>query len=189
MHLLSRGTDCILFPALISGCLYRAKRRAWQPTPVFFAGEPHGQRSLVGYSLGTAKSLRNWAYIEKSLERWWQSFPPELRTRMLIARLKIFRFSKRSIIWPTGQETGRWGYWCRSADTLAASSELSNKLFIFDPGISLFFYQYPWNYEKANSANYNYNSANLRTMKFWDFTQNFIVLKVPRSRILPGSKE
>ena len=25
-------------------------RRAWQPTPVFLPGEPHGQRSLVGYS-------------------------------------------------------------------------------------------------------------------------------------------
>ena len=24
-------------------------RRAWQPTPVFLPGEPHGQRSLVGY--------------------------------------------------------------------------------------------------------------------------------------------
>ena len=26
-------------------------RRAWQPTPVFLPGEPHGQWSLVGYSL------------------------------------------------------------------------------------------------------------------------------------------
>ena len=25
-------------------------RRAWQPTPVFWPGEFHGQRSLVGYS-------------------------------------------------------------------------------------------------------------------------------------------
>ena len=25
-------------------------RRAWQPTPVLFSGESHGQRSLVGYS-------------------------------------------------------------------------------------------------------------------------------------------
>ena len=24
--------------------------RAWQPTPVFFSGESHGQRSLAGYS-------------------------------------------------------------------------------------------------------------------------------------------
>ena len=24
-------------------------RRAWQPTPVFLAGESHGQRSLTGY--------------------------------------------------------------------------------------------------------------------------------------------
>ena len=25
-------------------------KRAWQPTPVFFPGESHGERSLVGYS-------------------------------------------------------------------------------------------------------------------------------------------
>ena len=25
-------------------------KREWQPTPVFLPGEPHGQRSLVGYS-------------------------------------------------------------------------------------------------------------------------------------------
>ena len=33
-------------------------RRAWQPTPVFFPGESHGQRSsLVGYTVhGVAKS-------------------------------------------------------------------------------------------------------------------------------------
>ena len=31
-------------------------RREWQPTPVFLPGEFHGQRSLVGYSPGVAKS-------------------------------------------------------------------------------------------------------------------------------------
>ena len=25
-------------------------RRTWKPTPVFFLGEPHGQKSLEGYS-------------------------------------------------------------------------------------------------------------------------------------------
>ena len=32
-------------------------RRAWQPTPVFFPGESHGRRSLVGYSLWGCKEL------------------------------------------------------------------------------------------------------------------------------------
>ena len=33
-------------------------RRKWQPTPVFFPGKSHGQRSLVGYSPpGVAKEL------------------------------------------------------------------------------------------------------------------------------------
>ena len=30
-------------------------RRAWQYTPVFFSGESHGRRSLVGYSLWGCK--------------------------------------------------------------------------------------------------------------------------------------
>ena len=28
----------------------------WQPTPVFLPGKSHGQKSLVGYSHGVAKS-------------------------------------------------------------------------------------------------------------------------------------
>ena len=32
-------------------------RRAWPPTPVFFTGESHGQRSLVGYSPQGRKEL------------------------------------------------------------------------------------------------------------------------------------
>jgi len=35
-------------------------RRKWQPTPVFLPGEPHGQRSMVGYSpWGCKKVDRN----------------------------------------------------------------------------------------------------------------------------------
>ena len=32
-------------------------RRKWQPTPIFLSGEPHGQRSLVGYSLQGCKEM------------------------------------------------------------------------------------------------------------------------------------
>ena len=32
-------------------------RRKWQPTPVFFHGKPHGQRSLEGYSPWDHKEL------------------------------------------------------------------------------------------------------------------------------------
>ena len=32
-------------------------RRAWQPTPVFLPGEPHGQRSVVGYGPKSCKEL------------------------------------------------------------------------------------------------------------------------------------
>ena len=38
-------------------------RRAWQPTPVFFPGESHGQRSLVGYSPGSQKVRHNWSNL------------------------------------------------------------------------------------------------------------------------------
>ena len=32
-------------------------KQAWQPPPVFFPGESHGQRSLVGYSPQGRKEL------------------------------------------------------------------------------------------------------------------------------------
>ena len=41
---------------LISGSEKIPWRREWQPTPVFLPGEFHGQRSLVGYVHGVAKS-------------------------------------------------------------------------------------------------------------------------------------
>ena len=38
-------------PGLIPGIRKIPWRRKWQPTPVFFLpGEPHGQKSLAGYS-------------------------------------------------------------------------------------------------------------------------------------------
>ena len=38
-------------------------RRKWQPTPVFFLGKSHGQRSLVGYSLWDGKESITIAHI------------------------------------------------------------------------------------------------------------------------------
>ena len=35
-------------------------RRAWQPTPVFFPGESHGQRSLAGYSPQDHRIRHDW---------------------------------------------------------------------------------------------------------------------------------
>ena len=40
-------------------------RTEWQPAPVFWPGEYHGQRSLVGYSAWCHKSIpHNWAHIK-----------------------------------------------------------------------------------------------------------------------------
>ena len=37
-------------------------RKNWQPTPVFLPGEPHGQRSLVGYSpWGLQRGRHDWS--------------------------------------------------------------------------------------------------------------------------------
>ena len=41
-------------------------RRSWQPTPVFFPGEFHGQRSLVGYSPWITK---NWTQLSNFQDR------------------------------------------------------------------------------------------------------------------------
>ena len=58
-------------------------RSAWQPTPVFLPGEPHGQRSLAGYSPQGCKRIRHgWAHrphlrAAKALWNWiWGSILP-----------------------------------------------------------------------------------------------------------------
>jgi len=41
-------------------------KRKWKPTPVFLPGEPHGQRSLMGYSPKGHKNqtwLSDWAHV------------------------------------------------------------------------------------------------------------------------------
>ena len=52
-------------------------RRKWQPTPVFLLGEPHGQRSLAGYSPWGRKS-RTWLRIrtyQHTLIFSWTLYP------------------------------------------------------------------------------------------------------------------
>ena len=34
------------------------RRKKWQPTPVFLPGKSHRQRTLIGYSLWSHKSIR-----------------------------------------------------------------------------------------------------------------------------------
>ena len=41
------------------------RRKKWQPTPVFFLGESHGQRSLVGYSPWDHKELDTTEQVSK----------------------------------------------------------------------------------------------------------------------------
>ena len=42
-------------------------RRAWQPTPVFVSGEPHGRRSLAGYqSIGLQRVGHEWSNLAHS---------------------------------------------------------------------------------------------------------------------------
>ena len=36
-------------PGWIPGSWKSPWRRKWQPTPVYFAGESHGQKNLIGY--------------------------------------------------------------------------------------------------------------------------------------------
>ena len=47
-------------------------RRKWQPTPVFFPGESHGQRNLAGYSPWGCK-LVNW-FLTKMQKQFSKSF-------------------------------------------------------------------------------------------------------------------
>ena len=48
-------------------------RRAWQPTPLFFPGESHGQRSLMSYSPWGCKELdlTEWLNTAKPFLTYW----------------------------------------------------------------------------------------------------------------------
>ena len=47
------------------------RRRQWQPTPVFLPGEPHGQRSLEGYSpRGPQRTGHDWATKHSTQQRY-----------------------------------------------------------------------------------------------------------------------
>ena len=58
-------------------------RRAWQPTPVFLAGESHGRRSLAGYSPWGHKesdtteqlthTLKSLVYLAQGKDEWEDS--------------------------------------------------------------------------------------------------------------------
>ena len=45
------------------------RRRAWQPTPVFFPGESHGQRSLAGYSPRDRRVRHDWVTDHSTVSR------------------------------------------------------------------------------------------------------------------------
>ena len=53
IHLQSKSLRIRKFDPWVRQILWR---RAWQPDPVLLSGEPHGQRSLAGYSPQFAKS-------------------------------------------------------------------------------------------------------------------------------------
>ena len=71
-------------------------RRAWQPTPIFWPGESHGQRSLVGYSpwgctesdtteqLSTAQHSRIASKYTKCLLNLWDL----LKVRELLIKMQ-----------------------------------------------------------------------------------------------------
>ena len=51
-------------------------RRKWQPTPVFWPGESHGQRSLVGYSpWGSQRVRQDWRDLACTQHRKIQGKP------------------------------------------------------------------------------------------------------------------
>ena len=61
-------------------------RRAWQPTPVFLPGEPHGQRSLVGYRPRGQTELDSTevtelAHSHVDLGEQWKEVKPSKRSR------------------------------------------------------------------------------------------------------------
>jgi len=65
-------------------------RRKWQPTPVFWPGESHGQRSLAGYSPQDRRSLHYLATKPPP--------PPLLRHRKMTSEQNFHKLSKATYL-------------------------------------------------------------------------------------------
>ena len=78
-------------------------RRKWQPTPVFFPGESHGQRSLMGYSSWGCRVGLNWRDLAQHHYFWdWQQlhvlFPP-LYPKLFSSNLKTILGTSLVVQW------------------------------------------------------------------------------------------
>ena len=56
-------------------------RRVWKPTPVFFSGEPHEQRTLASYNPWGRKELdmteaTRWTWVSVNYGSWWWTGRP-----------------------------------------------------------------------------------------------------------------
>ena len=98
-------------------------RREWQPTPVFLPGEPHGQRSLEGYSPQGHKRVRHdWKTNTMSEFRVFghQSLSCYSSSRMLYLPWYMdFKADKNIKLWI-------WCYRGNSSKSIALSTILSN---------------------------------------------------------------
>ena len=79
-------------------------RRAWQPTPVFLPGEPHGQRSLAGYSPWGRKESDTTEQITFHFSLWCHTLNMTLWTILplgegVFAFFFIFAFLQHWYFW------------------------------------------------------------------------------------------
>ena len=79
-------------------------RRKWQPTPGFWPGESHGQRSLVGYSAWVAKSqtwLRDFTFTFFTSWGWSGGTPLNFKGRKSLRTLWLPRTCQEytDVIW------------------------------------------------------------------------------------------
>ena len=91
-------------------------RRAWQPTPVFLAGEPHGQRILAGYGPWGCKE-------SDTTERLNNSKRGIHRGRKRREKVKAEREWRRQEPWRWGMTTTPGG-WKRRGQVLSESPTL-----------------------------------------------------------------
>ena len=67
--------------------------RAWQHTPVFLSmGNPHGQRSLVGYSLGSQRVRHDWSNLAHTCEIRLYCWYPLKKIASSLNAFKCIRF-------------------------------------------------------------------------------------------------
>ena len=125
-------------------------RREWQPTPVLFPGDSHGQKNLSGYSLWDHKEPDMIEQLTLQTPEWPSGFPYFLKFKS--------EFGNKLMIWATVSSQSCFCWLYRASPSLPAKN-IMNQIFSYLSDI---------NTPSMSAASYQHNL--IQVEMFWKFS-------------------